>query len=60
MAAKAWMPFSVVVPAEMTVRMPVERRIEGGLTDYLLDYNQELAVKSDLDLPDDSQHSMIW
>ena len=46
----------VVVPAEMTVRMPVERRIEAGLTDYLLDYNQELAVKSDLDLPDESQN----
>jgi hypothetical protein len=45
----------VVVPAEMTVRMPVERRTEAGLTDYLLDYNQELAVKSDLDLPDESQ-----
>jgi len=45
----------VVVPAEMTVRMPVERRIEAGLTDYLLDYNQEIAVKSDLELPDDSQ-----
>ena len=44
----------VVVPAEMTVRMPMERRIEAGLTDYLLDYNQEIAVKSDLDLPEDS------
>jgi superfamily I DNA/RNA helicase len=44
----------VVVPAEMTVRMPVERRTEAGLTSYLLDYNQELAVKSDLDIPTDS------
>ena len=41
----------VVVPAEMTVRPPLERRIEAGLTDYLLDYDQEVAVKSDLDLP---------
>ena len=45
----------IVVPAEMTVRMPVERRTEAGLTAYLLDYDQELAVKSDLDLPADSQ-----
>lgn len=45
----------VVVPAEMTVRPPVERRIEAGLTDYLLDYDQEAAVKSDLELPADDQ-----
>ncbi|HVM72869.1 MAG TPA: UvrD-helicase domain-containing protein, partial [Anaerolineales bacterium] len=45
----------VVVPAEMTVRMPVQRRTEAGLTDYLLDYNQEMAVKADLDLPEDRQ-----
>jgi superfamily I DNA/RNA helicase len=41
----------VVIPAGMTVRPPVERRIQAGLTDYLLDYDQEAAVKSDLDLP---------
>ncbi|MBK8824691.1 MAG: hypothetical protein IPN58_19400 [Anaerolineales bacterium] len=41
----------VVVRSDMTVRMPVERRIEAGLTDYLLDYNQESAVKADLELP---------
>lgn len=45
----------VVVPAEMTVRPPIERRIEAGLTDYLLDYDQEAAVKSDLELPADGQ-----
>ena len=45
----------VVVPAEMTVRMPVERRTEAGLTSYLLDYNQEMAVKSDLELSADNQ-----
>jgi len=45
----------VVVPSEMTVRPPVERRIEAGLTDYLLDYDQEAAVKADLDLPSESQ-----
>jgi len=41
----------VVVPAEMTVRPPLERRTEAGLSDYLLDYDQEWAVKADLDLP---------
>ncbi|RPH55358.1 MAG: hypothetical protein EHM81_14775, partial [Chloroflexi bacterium] len=45
----------VVIPAEMTVRPPVERRMEAGLTDYLLDYNQEWAVKADLDLPEGGQ-----
>lgn len=40
----------VVVPAEMTVRLPQPRRLEAGLTDYLLDYNQEAAVKADLDI----------
>lgn len=45
----------VVVPAEMTVRPSIERRMEAGLTDYLLDYDQEAAVKSDLELPADDQ-----
>ena len=45
----------VVVSSDMTVRMPVQRRIEAGLTDYLLDYDQEAAVKADLDLPDEDQ-----
>jgi superfamily I DNA/RNA helicase len=45
----------VVVPAEMTVRPTIERRMEAGLTDYLLDYDQEAAVKSDLELPADDQ-----
>ncbi len=38
----------VVVPAEMTVRPPVARRLKAGLSDYLLDYDQEAAVKADL------------
>jgi hypothetical protein len=45
----------VVVPADMTVRPVMERRREAGLTDYLLDYDQEKAVKLDLELPDDDQ-----
>lgn len=45
----------VVVPVDMTVRPAVERRREAGLTDYLLDYDQERAVKYELDLPLDDQ-----
>ena len=45
----------VVVPAEMTVRPAVPRRLEAGLTGYLLDYNQEFAVKFDLDLIPEGQ-----
>jgi superfamily I DNA/RNA helicase len=45
----------VVVPADMTVRLPVERRLGAGLTGYLLDYSQEAAVKADLDLELDGQ-----
>lgn len=45
----------VVVPAEMTVRPIIDRRREAGLTDYLLDYDQEKAVKTDLELPDEDQ-----
>jgi hypothetical protein len=45
----------VVVPAEMTVRPTIERRMAAGLTDYLLDYDQEAAVKTDLELPADDQ-----
>jgi hypothetical protein len=45
----------VVVPAEMTVRPPNPRRLEASLTDYLLDYNQETAVKADLDLEPEGQ-----
>ena len=45
----------VVVPSEMTVRPSHPRRLEAGLTDYLLDYNQEAAVKADLELSPDGQ-----
>jgi superfamily I DNA/RNA helicase len=44
-----------VIPAEMSVRPPSERRVQAGLTDYLLDYDQEAAVKADLELPADDQ-----
>ena len=45
----------VVVPSTFVVRQPLERNTEAGLTDYLLDYNQEQAVKLDLALPDEGQ-----
>lgn len=45
----------VVVPADMTVRPVMERRRDAGLTDYLLDYDQERAVKYELELPQDDQ-----
>ena len=45
----------IVIPAEMTVRPQIERRIQAGLTDHLLDYDQETAVKTDLELPADDQ-----
>ncbi len=45
----------MVVPTEMTVRQGNARRLEAGLTSYLLDYNQEAAVKADLNLEPDSQ-----
>jgi superfamily I DNA/RNA helicase len=46
----------VVVPAEMTVRPTDPHRLEAGLTNYLLDYDQESAVKADLDLELDGQN----
>ena len=36
----------IVIPAEMTVRPPLQRRLEAGLSDYLLDYDQEWAACS--------------
>ncbi|MFV2044051.1 MAG: UvrD-helicase domain-containing protein [Anaerolineales bacterium] len=44
----------VVVPASMTVRAPIERNTAAGLTDYLLDYDQEWVLKCDLDLSKDA------
>jgi len=45
----------IVVTQEMTVRSTDNRRLDAGLTDYLLDYNQELAVKSDLEVNSEGQ-----
>ncbi len=40
----------VEIPAALTVRQPSPGRIQAGLTNYLLDYDQEAALKADLDL----------
>jgi hypothetical protein len=40
----------VVVPAVFTVRQPTERHTEARLVNYLLDYDQEHALKLDLNL----------
>jgi superfamily I DNA/RNA helicase len=45
----------VLVPPEMTVRSLDSHRVEAGLTDYLLDYSQEAAVKADLDIAPEAQ-----
>ena len=36
-----------VIPAEFTVRQPIERNTQAQLTDYLFDYDQEWAMKVD-------------
>ena len=51
---KAFTP-EVVVPAAFTVRQPIERHTEAELGRYLLDYDQEYALKLDLDLPETAQ-----
>jgi hypothetical protein len=39
-----------VVPPNLTTRTPQPENIEAGLTDFLLDYDQEGALKADLEL----------
>jgi len=46
-----------VVPATLTVRTPDGDRQRAGLTDYLLDSQQEQAVKNDLELPIEQQNA---
>jgi hypothetical protein len=40
----------VVVPGSLTVRTPAHRQLQADLTDFLLDFDQEAALKVDLDL----------
>ncbi|MFO7678431.1 MAG: AAA family ATPase [Chloroflexota bacterium] len=45
----------VIVPAAFTVRKPPDRHTEAALAHFLLDYDQEHALKLDLNLPDTGQ-----
>ena len=45
----------IIVPAAFTVRKPPERHTAAALGHYLLDYDQEYALKLDLDLPETGQ-----
>lgn len=45
----------VIVPAAFTVRQPIKRHTEAELGRYLLDYDQEHALKLDLNLPETAQ-----
>jgi len=40
----------IIVPQNLTTRAPKPERIEAGLTGFLLDYDQEKALKTDLEL----------
>jgi len=40
----------IVIPPQFTVRQPLERHTDAQLADYLLDYDQEWVLKTDLDL----------
>jgi len=51
---KAFVP-EVVIPAEFTVRMPLDRNLAPQTAEYLLDYDQEWAFKVDLTLPEAAQ-----
>jgi len=45
----------IIVPKSMTVRGKTEVERKLGLEDYLLDYDQEQAVKAELELPPEGQ-----
>lgn len=46
---KAFSP-EVVIPPQFTVRTPLSRNTQAQLTEYLLDYNQEWVLKTELAL----------
>jgi hypothetical protein len=47
----------VIIPVDFTVRTPIARNTSAGLTEYLLDYDQEWALKLDLDLSQEAESS---
>ena len=46
----------IIVPQELTTRTPQPEKIDAGLTDFLLDYDQEKALKADLELDTEGTH----
>lgn len=46
----------VVVPSDLTARLPSRQPLQAGCTPFLLDYDQEAALKSDLDLPVEAEN----
>ncbi len=54
---RAYFTPEVLVPPSFTVRKPLERHTEAGLASYLLDYDQEFALKLDLNLSDVGQET---
>ena len=53
---KAFSP-EVVIPSSFTVRAPIDRKRDAELTEYLLDYDQEWLLKSDLNLNDSAKRT---
>ena len=51
---KAFTP-EVIIPPQFTVRAPITRNTDAQLTNYLLDYNQEWVLKTDLALTQEGE-----
>ncbi|MCC7359639.1 MAG: DEAD/DEAH box helicase, partial [Anaerolineales bacterium] len=47
----------IVIPPQFTVRQPIDRNVDAQLADYLLDYDQEWVLKTDLDLSSDARQT---
>ncbi len=47
----------IVIPPQFTVRQPIDRNTDAQLADYLLDYDQEWVLKTDLDLSADARQT---
>jgi hypothetical protein len=47
----------IVIPPQFTVRQPLDRNVEAQLADYLLDYDQEWVLKTDLDLSSEARQT---
>jgi hypothetical protein len=46
-----------VIPPQFTVRQPIDRNVDAQLASYLLDYDQEWVLKTDLDLSADAHRA---